>query len=244
MRLPGLAGHAVNLLRSWRFGILLVAAVALGATAVIRGVWRNGDSAPAAEPRLLVVDGIEITLADVEPYVRFLDSFLPEGGHKTKVQRVLDEYILPLRFAQRAFPAQRHEQFVHAQALCSVATNTDELEERSKLIQDRKHSNLTRLHAQLPVAVFLFDPLLHRSVSPPIEVPTGWFVAGCVEMHESALAVDDYCEALQVGFVTHTAGEWHTWLLSEQTRVADRVTFVHPDYREAMPAWLKLPKLP
>jgi hypothetical protein len=217
---------------------------ALGTAALLLAAC--GEPAPAPEPRLLVVDGVGIALAEVEPYVEFLASFMPNAGRKTKVQTVLEQYLLPLRFAQRAFPAQRAEQLTHAAALCSVATNVVELEQHAAQIPAhlKKETNLRRTHAQLPVAIFLFDPMLQGSVSPPIEVPSGYFVAGCLEMHESALALDDYCKALQVGFVTHSAIEWRQWWETEQARIADKVTFVHPDYREALPTWLKPPKLP
>lgn len=217
---------------------------ALGALALLLAAC--GDKTPAPESRLLVVDGIEIGLTEVEPYIGFLTGFMPNAGRKTCVQLVLDQYLLPLRLAQRAFPTQRAEQRERAQALRSVATNVEELEQRAASLPPNMKDvrNLRRTHALLPVAIFLFDEMLQGSVSPPIEVPSGYFVVGCLEMHESASKLDDHCKALQVGFVTHAAKEWQEWLDAEHARVADKVTFVHPDYREALPTWLKPPKLP
>ena len=102
---------------------------ALGAAALLLAAC--GGNAPAAETRLLVVDGIEVGITEVEPYLEFLGSFMPNAGRKTRVQLVLDQYLLPLRLAQRAFPKERAEQREHAEALCSVATNIEELKQRA-----------------------------------------------------------------------------------------------------------------
>jgi hypothetical protein len=227
----------VNPLRraAWHHRIALAALLACGGCS---------EDAPVAQDRLLVVDGIEVSMADVEPYVAFLDSFLPEGGRKAKVLRILDEYVLPLRFAQRAFPAQRQHALARARGLCEVATNAVELDDQSRLLQERTRRNVSRLQPRLPVAMFLFEPLRVGSVSPPIEVPTGYIVATAFDLFESPLMLDDYTDALQVGFMTHDAEAWGIWLAAEKQRVAPLVTYVHPDYREAMPPWLQLPRLP
>ncbi len=207
------------------------------------GTACGADAAPA-DDRLLVVDGITITLAEVQPYLTFLDSFLPEGGRKAKLLRVLDEHVLPLRLAQRAFPEQRRAALQRAADLCAVAGNAAELDAQSRLLPDRTRRNVTRLHPRLPVAMFLFDPLRVGSVSPPLEVPSGYVVAAAFDLQESALVLDDLADTLQVGFMTHDPTAWAAWLLAERQRVGAAVTHVHPDYREAMPEWLQLPRLP
>lgn len=203
----------------------------------------SGDA--PAEERLLVLDGIEIRLAEVEPYVAFLDSFIPEGGRKTKIQRVLDEYLVPLRLAQRAFPAERRQLKERADALRSVATNVNELEQQSRLIKEKRRSNLTRMHAHLPVAMFAFDPLRVGAVSPPLEMPEGWYVVGAFDLRESpGMVLDDYIDALQVGFITHTTSQWHEWYDAAKVELADKASFVHPDYVNAMPPWIRPKKQP
>lgn len=203
-----------------------------------------GDATPPADPRLLVVDDVEIRLDELDPYVAFLDSYLPEGGRKTKVQHVLEEHVLPLRLAQRAFGPQRAEQRARAEALCAVAGNVAELEQQSRLLPHQHRSTMSRRDARLPVAMFLFDPLRVGAVSPPIELPQGWFVAAAYDLRESPVVYGDMVDALQVGFVTHTAGEWASWYGAERERIATKVTYVHPDYRDAMPSWLQLPRQP
>lgn len=216
-----------------------IALAALAATAAA-----CAEPAPPAEPRILVIDGIEIRFADVEPYAAFVDTFRPETGTKTKILHVIFDYLLPLRVAQRAFPKERAEQRARAVALTSVATNVAELEQHSALIEHKRRSNLNRTKAQLPVAMFLFDPLHVGGVSPPIEVPQGYYVVGAFDLHESPLVLDDHVDALQVGFVTHDAGSWHEFFEAEKRRLADRCTFVHPDYRDSLPDWIRPPKTP
>jgi hypothetical protein len=204
-----------------------------------------GDEKPVDEPRLLVLDGIEFRLDDVMPYVQFFDSFLPEGGRKTKVQRVLEEYLIPLRLAQRAFPNERQTQKANADGLRSVATNVEELERQTAQVKDKLRANMTRMQALLPVAMFLFDPLRVRAVSDPIELPQGWFVVAAYELFQSpGLQVSDYVDALQVGFVTHTAGEFYKWYEAQKVALASKATFVHPDFVTAMPPWIQPPKQP
>lgn len=197
----------------------------------------------APPDRLLVVDGIEVTFAELEPYLQFFASFMPEGGQKVRIHQILDDHLLPLRLAQRAFPEQRRQLLGQAQALCAVATNAHELDEQSRAIEDKSRRNLTRRN-RLPVVMFLFAPENTGAVSPPIEVPFGYVVTAAFDLKQAARLVDDYVDALQVGFATHSSDDWKLWLEDEKRRIATKVTYVHPDYREAMPSWLQLPRLP
>jgi hypothetical protein len=219
----------------------VAAGVALAAVLAACG----GEPAASAETRLLVLDGIEITLADVAPYVTFYDGYLPEGGRKSKVLRALEDQVLPLRLAQRAFAPQRAAQRQLAEAICSVATNAIELEQQSQQVRDKRRANLTRGTALLPVGMWAFDPTRVGAVSPPLELPHGWFVVGLFDLKESTgLVLDDYVDALQVGFVTHTRIEFDAWYREQQVLLADKATFVHPDYEHALPSWLRPPKRP
>lgn len=202
------------------------------------------DHAPPPPKKLLVIDGLTIELAELEPFMQFLDSYLPEAGRKAKMQRILDEHVLPLHLGRRAFAKERAALLEEAKALRSVATNVEELDKQSAAMQERMRRTVSRNQPKLPVAKFLFDPLLTRSVSDPIEMPYGWVVAAAFTLEQEALAIDDHADSLQVTFATHTAIDWRTWLDKEQKRVGDKVTFVDPDYREAMPPWITLPKLP
>ncbi|MBL8754861.1 MAG: hypothetical protein JNK15_16265 [Planctomycetes bacterium] len=193
--------------------------------------------------KLLVIDGIEITHRDVAPYVVWLDSYLPEGGLKAKVRRALDDHLLPVRVAQRSFAKERAEQRQRADALRSVATNIEELDRATAQMASRRRSNVSRSKVHLPVAMFLFDPLNVRGTSQPIELPMGWFVVGAFDLVESpAQMLDDYCDALQVGFVTHTADQWRTFYDAQRLELAAKVTWVDPAWVSALPDWIKPPK--
>lgn len=222
-----------------RARLALACATAIGAAGL---GFATCGGAPPKEERLLVLDGIEIRLADVEPYVAFLDSFVPEGGRKTKIQRVLEDHLIPLRLAQRNFGEQRRALHEQALSLCSVATNVYELEQQTTNRREKRRSEMTRTHAFLPVAMYAFDQLRVGSVSPPLEIPEGWVVVGVHDLKESpAGLLSDAVDALQVGFTTHTPDVWREWYSNEKTRLADKATFVHPDYVHAMPPWIRIP---
>jgi hypothetical protein len=159
------------------------------------------------------------------------------------VRRTLDDHVLPLRLAQRAFAKERSEQRQRAEALRAVATNIEELDRATAQMQSRRRSNVSRNKVHLPVAMFLFDPLNVRGASLPIELPTGWFVVGAYDLIESpAQVLDDYCDALQVGFVTHTADQWRTWYDAQRQDLATKVTWVDPAWANALPDWIQPPK--
>jgi hypothetical protein len=217
---------------------LLVSALALLACAC-------GDpppaapSTPAPTDRLLVVDDLVVTFADVGPYVAFLDAVYPEWSRNVKTCRVLEEHVIPLLLAKRAFPEERAEKLELARAMQSVAGNAAELATKGEL-QPITRGRVGRRMVDLPTAMFLFDPSRLGSVSEPIEVPRGFVVAAGFDLQEAALVADDAVDAVQVAFLTHDATAFRTWLAAEQARIADKVTYFHPDHRRALPPWLKL----
>lgn len=221
---------------------MLAAALLLAASAAVPGC--GDERQGTAETRLLVLDGICITLDDVAPYLAFLDACLPEGGHKTKVQKILDDQLIPLRLGQRAFAAERQRLRERADALRAVSSNVEELEQHTALLETKGRLKIGRMQAKLPAAMFLFDALQLRSVSQPLELPQGWMVVAAYDLHESAMAVHDWVDALEITFYTHTTGEWLGWYAVQKAALASTATFVHPDYRNAMPEWIQLPKLP
>jgi hypothetical protein len=196
----------------------------------------------AAETRLLVIDGMTIPLAEAEPYLEFLDTFVPEFAPKTKLERVLDEHLIPLYLARREFAAERAVERQRAIDLRSVATNAYELEQASKNLPTLLRSKAPRLKLKLPVARYLFDTSQVGGVSEPIELPHGYVLAATFDMNQSALALDDHVDCLQVGFFTQPSVDFLKWYEGQKPRLGDRVTFIHPDHRAAMPAWIRPPK--
>jgi len=198
---------------------------------------------PGATEALLSIDGITITFGEVAAGVAFFDSLDPHGSERTKMHRVLDELTLPLRFAQREFADQRRELLAQAVALRSIAGNVHELEEHSARLS-RRRQTVTPRDIEIPIAIYLFEPANTGGVSQPIEVPQGFVLAAAFDLQQQDLVLLDRCDALQVGFHSHDAGTWAQWLAGLQARIADRVTYFHPDYRDAMPTWAKLPEPP
>lgn len=217
------------------------AAFAAAALLLLLGSCTDNKPAPK-EQRLLVIDGIEIRIDELKPYTDFLTESHPEAGEKTKNIWAMRDHVLPLRVAQRTFPKERAEQLKLAQGLREVATSVGELEQHSTLIEHKVRKKLTRSSAKLPVAIFLFKQLNTFAASPPLELPQGYFVVGSYEFKEQPLILADYCDALQVGFVTHTGQAWSEFWEKEKVRIGAKVTFVHPDYRDNLPAWMKPPK--
>lgn len=198
---------------------------------------------PTRDPDLLmVVDGIEVRISELEPFVAFYD-FLPENSRNSKIRRILTDYLLPLRLSQRTFAKEREQLRATAQALTEVATNLAELENH---VGDgrlkRRHGEYQRLQLEPPVAIFLFDQLMTGAVSPPIEVPQGYVVVACRGIKQAPLVLEDMCDSVQVAFTTHdTMAAWRIWNDDEMARIAKLVTYLHPDYRDALPPGFEVP---
>lgn len=192
---------------------------------------------PAVDPDLLLtIDGIDIKLQELAPYLEFVAQSHPDTGRKTAIQMVLEKYLVPLRLAQRAFPAERAQQHQRAADMRSVVGNVLELQQKSEL-QVVGRGRMTRMMLDLPVAMFLFDPLRTGDVGGPLEVPRGYIVAGALDYHQAPLAAEDMVDALEVGFFTHEVGAWKEWIEAEQLRVKNKITYIHPDYKEVLPTW-------
>jgi len=194
---------------------------------------------PGPAQRLLVVDGIVITFGDLQPYADFLARYRADAGRRTRLAKVLDDHVLPLFLARRAFPEERQQQLDKAKGLCSVAGNVLELEQYGKELGIRK--SVTPGRVEIPTAMFLFDELTTGKVSEPIELPWGYLVCAAFDLRRASVAVDDVCDSFMVGFTTHDRASWDTWLAGERQRIARKLTWVHPEYRDLLPHWLKAP---
>ena len=189
---------------------------------------------------LLSVDGIDVTFGDLKPYTEFLGRYWVNQGKQVLMCKVLSDHVLPLLMARRAFPKERAKQLELAKGLCAVAGNAIELQQQAGKLGMTKH--VTPGRVEIPTAMFLFDDLRAGSVSEPIELPHGYLVcAALTPPKRAAVAVDDEVEIYQVGFLTQDRAGWDEWLFAAQKAIADKVTYVHPDYRDALPPWLKAP---
>lgn len=224
------------------------ACVALATVASCSEEAPKDDAAPttsaqkALQPEdvLLVVDGISIAWKDVQAHVAWLDEIAPEYSLRKKIQKVLPEYTIPVMFARREFADLRRAQFELATTVRAASGNVEEL---LKNAGERPHrrERISRGDVEIPVAAFVFEPTNVGAVSQPLEVPAGWMLAGSADLQQTRVPMEDVCECVQVAFFTHDTKFWREWKQDLKTRLKDRVTYVHPDYRLAMPPWLQLP---
>ena len=201
---------------------------------------KEPPASPYGPDVALVVDGEVILKAEIERYAPVHSTTAPELGTRTVSRYLLENYVLPLRFAERDFGARRKELLAQAEGLVSVATNAIELEQRCGVFFHQRKA-VNRRQVEAPLAEFAFDRELTGSVSKPLAVPRGYVVVACFDIQESAVVTEDLADLLQVGFLTHSNAEWTDWLRGLQERLADKLVYVHPDYRESLPSWMRLP---
>jgi hypothetical protein len=193
--------------------------------------------APQATDPLLVLDGLTITFGDVQSGVDYFDTLQTEVSRRTKMQRVLEEFTLPLMFARREFAPQRAQMLERAKAFAAVAGNSYEVEERGK-DRNGERRTVTPRDVEIPIAQFLFDQSNIGARSQPIELPQGYVVVASFNVDQGGIATADRCDAVQVPFYTHTRAEYREWLRSLQESLPKKLTYFHPDYRDALPPWL------
>jgi hypothetical protein len=206
------------------------------------GSCGSGDQ-PAADPGLVLeIDGLRISaeeLADFEDYFRELD---PTMGRNYRIGELLDQFVLPLHLARRAFGEERARARDLATSLAALVGNGGytELVKRGEVHGGyQPESPFGRNQLPMPVARYAFDERHLFQVSPPIEVPQGFCVIATYKLLQGVSTVQDRVEAYVVLFDTQSTGGFSTWYKAEKQRIGDRVTYVHPDYRDALPPWVK-----
>jgi hypothetical protein len=204
------------------------------------GAATEGQAQLTADTLLLTLDGIEFRWGEASAYVAFYDSIYPQWSLRTKLRKVFEDHLVPLRLAQRAFPELRTEQLQRARAMQSVCGNALELARKAEGLHHRRGEVGLQL-VEVPVAMFLLDRAKLGSVSEPIELPQGYMLCGALDLREGGVVGDDLVDAVQVPFQTHDHPTFRKWLDEQQAALARKASFVHPDYRNAMPVWLQLP---
>ncbi len=231
--------------RTRAYPMLAAAALLLALNCCTRApVATQDDPAPqaqlAADTLLLTLDGIEFRWGEAAAFISFYDSIYPQWSLRTKLRKVLEDHLVPLRLAQRAFPELREEQLQKARAMQSVCGNALELARKAEGLHHRRGEVGLQL-VEVPVAMFLLDRARLGSVSDPVELPQGYMLCGALDLREGGVVGDDLVDAVQVPFQTHDHPTFRKWLDEQQAALATKASFVHPDYRNAMPVWLELP---
>jgi hypothetical protein len=186
---------------------------------------------------LLIVDGITITFGDLLAGTAFFDTLQSEVSRRNKMQRVLEDFTLPLMLARREFQKERAPLLEQALALSHVAGNVVELEARGKDLAGERRM-VTPREVEIPIAIYLFDKEHIGGRSEPIELPQGFTVVGSRDLIEGKTTIGDRCDAVQVPFFTHNNRDWRDWLRKQQEAMSKKVTYFHPDFRDAIPPWL------
>jgi hypothetical protein len=234
------AGPTTARPRGWLAAATLAALAAVPACSKCSTEPTPKPAATTPKPTdpLLVLDGITITFGDVQSGVDYFDTLQTEVSRRTKMQRVLEEFTLPLLFARREYASQRAQMLERAKAFASVAGNSFEVEERGK-DRNGERRTVTPRDVEIPIAQFLFDQSHIGARSEPIELPQGYVVVASFNIDQGGIATADRCDAVQVPFYTHTRAEYREWLRQLQDSLPKKLTYFHPDYRDALPPWLQ-----
>ena len=194
---------------------------------------------------VLELDGISVTRSEVADWYSYLDGLDPRIGHAFRDRQILEQHILPLKFAQRMFRQHRAELLANAEALVKVAPTLAELASVSKTAEDPKQRGYApeRATARTDVplamarAIFAADKL--GQVQGPIETPQGFVVVANRKLDKGITAFEDRADPWIVLFNTHMAREFDQWWRGARETAGKRVTYVHPDFKDSLPDWIQ-----
>lgn len=200
-------------------------------------------AAPAADV-VLEIDGIRVTRAEIEDWYPYLEALDPRLGKGFRVRQVLEQQLLPMKFAQRYHAVHRSELATRAEALVKVAPTLSELVTVSKTAEDPKERGYTPERAttrsDLPLALAraIFDPTKLGQVQGPIETPQGFAVVANRTITKGVTAFEDRADPWIVLFNTHMSREFEQWWSQARASVGSRLTFVHEDFKDCLPDWI------
>lgn len=222
-----------------RIQLRILAPAALGA------LLPSCSSEQASPPPgvILEIDGLRVTaedIADFEDYFRELDPIM---GRAYRTRELLDQTVLPLLLARRAFAEQRASEKRKAETLREMIGDGGyyELSGRGEPYGGfQPELPFGRNSLPRAVARYAFDDHHLFDVSPPIEVSQGFCLIATRRILRGTTTVEDQVEAYVVPFYTHAGQEFADWYEREKERVGHLVTYVHPDYREVLPPWVKV----
>lgn len=196
------------------------------------------------DPVVLRAAGLEIRrseIAALEDYVQELD---PTVGEMTRKRAILDNHLLPLKLAQRDFPRERGRQRQRAEALFKVLGNAagyDDLATQSQRFPGAGlEEAVVRGNMSLPEARWAFADENIGRASPILETPRGYSILATRDKQAGPTMPYDTIDVWVTPFHTHaTRRAYLEWLVRAKASLSGHVTFIHPDYREALPYWLR-----
>lgn len=234
------AGTTRSLVRERRCAALLSALVAI---AVPGCDEPNAGAADAPDGLILEIDGLRCWGEELEPLMAYAESVDARIGRNARIATILDGHLIPLKLAQRAFAREREEQRRRAEALAAAIGNGGYPELVARATSTAAGAPLQVMRHDLPLllAAWAFDETRLGTVSPVLETAQGFSLLSTYEITRGVTRTTDRAEVCQVAFFTHDSVAFGEWLAQSKGAVADRVTFLHSDYRGALPAWIKAP---
>jgi hypothetical protein len=206
----------------------------------------GGEPAPPADkdPVVLRAAGLEVKrseIAALEGYVQRLD---PTIGEMTRKRAILDHYLLPLKLARRDFPKERAQQRQRAEALARAlgdAAGYDDLATQSKLYPGAGlEQHVARRAMSLPEARWAFADENVGRASPILETPRGYSILATLEKRAGPTMHYDSIDVWVTPFHTHAnRRSYLDWLVRAKASLSGHLTFIHDDYKEALPYWLR-----
>lgn len=221
-----------------------IAGAMLGAALTTAGC---DDAPPAPQVRpgvVLELDGITVRDAELGDLLGYLARSGERLGRSFAAQTVLDRHVLPMRFAQRTFAVQRAALREQAEAMrrSVMASGGADPQLRAKgaiLGGEASPGLLSRAGMELAQAAWCFVPENLGVVSPVIEVPRGFCLLSVADHRPGVERTGDLVDAYQVPFYTHDRKAFEAWWDEQKRTLAGKLGYVHPDYADALPAWLK-----
>ncbi len=220
-----------------------VATFLVGAT-----VWLAAcDDTKPAPPRVgvvLEIDGIEIRETELDELLAYVQASGDRLGKSFAARVVLDSHVLPLRVAQRALAPQRAELRAKAEGLRRSVMDSGgadpQLRAKGAIMGGEASRGLvSRAGMDLLQAAWCFPPENLGLVSPVLELPRGFCVMSVSDQQPGIELSGDLVNAYQVPFYTHERREFEAWWAEQKQLLRDKLTYVNPDYVDALPPWIK-----
>ncbi|MHC4078371.1 MAG: hypothetical protein ACYST0_08030 [Planctomycetota bacterium] len=224
----------------------MAAAAVLGLGVGVLLLTCNGDppaEPPATDPVILRAADVEVRRSEIAALDDYLQELDPTLGEMTRRRAVLDLYLLPLKLAQRDFEKERAVQRKRAEALARVlgdSASCDDLAAQGRRFPDAGlRQGLVRRVMALPEARWAFAEAHVGQVSPILETPRGYTILATLEKRPGQTKHYDVADVWVVPFRTHPQKAYLDWLPRAKGSLAGKLTFIHEDYKEALPHWLR-----
>lgn len=193
---------------------------------------------------VLELDGVVVHEAELEPLLGYVRASGDRAGKAFAAQVVLNRHVLPMRFSQRAFAGERAALRDKAEAMLRSVVSSGgadpQLRAKGAIMGGEDSPGLIgRNGMELAQGAWCFDADNLGLVSPVLEVPRGFCLMSVSDHRPGIERSGDLVNAYQVPFYTHGKNEFDAWWAEQQRSLADKLSYVHRDYADALPTWLK-----